>query len=699
MELPPLGNHSCSDMGCVITTMQFLAFRTWLLLWAADGVYENTNQGLGLLNAMYPAKAWLEAVGVQQDTATESLVLNITYPVTFAERLHIVTIAFFKAFFSNHRISIQPGRGISFWLDGPDICDLNNACLFKSLDYRQPRQLTTINFVQWTEQSTTEFYLNGAGMLELWNNILLKSTSGCWASSIFLGYIVRPSTTLDVLISSVPLNMPYVCCAYGAELCKKVQDTYTSMQGYTLLEVQRCSLGKAWCMKFWHGLGIAARLTLMYHICSKSRYVIGNPSDINVKIITMLSFTKNNKLPKIYSSSDDVGVWLDELGFAACSSEELHKERIYKNKGKFYGAPPQEGPVLQFTAVSSLPFSGCALQQMSGFAMNSKTPHNYGYSQFYPVQGSFSNCSMHDVLQQATTSYVGSLCCGHGQPSGVLHIQKHPDFQKCNIIVLTYIGDLKNMLRQPPDLLQHTMNTSRQTLCFLAVLDTQTARYHRVKPEVQGLAKLGAWTVVTVVNSPYWDRSSRHWSPRRQGLIFKLIGHRLFPRSEYIIWIDGKYRLRHDPRLIIRWIMHPVGDLVPNFAIFQHPIRNCSWAELQIEKGTTAIRGSDHAINMAVIEQLYMRDALPQHYGLLDSAVLVLRNTPTTQKFFCLLWSLSHNSTARDQLLFFYLLHKMSYNPGIDYLVYSPECKDLIAKHIGHLSHKWKKARYTHNQW
>jgi hypothetical protein len=66
---------------------------------------------------------------------------------------------------------------------------------------------------------------------------------------------------------------------------------------------------------------------------------------------------------------------------------------------------------------------------------------------------------------------------------------------------------------------------------------------------------------------------------------------------------------------------------------------------------------------------------------------LVSANTPATQKYFCLLWSVSHALTARDQVLFHFMMHKMDYVRGRDYFQLGPwGCTaGGIKQFVGHL--------------
>jgi hypothetical protein len=241
-----------------------------------------------------------------------------------------------------------------------------------------------------------------------------------------------------------------------------------------------------------------------------------------------------------------------------------------------------------------------------------------------------------------------------------------------------------------PAALQDIPNTPASQVCYVAAMDPETARFHNLLHTGSGgLMQLGLWTVVTFVNSPYYQSDQPHWSPRRNLHLFKLVGFRLFPNAEYIVWVDGKLRLQQDPRLTVR-ATFPNGT-THGFAIVRHPIHNSTWQELQIEKTLAGYnaRSKDHLQNLARVEELYNQYGMLKDpaAGMLDSALMILANTATTHRYFCLLWSLSHELTARDQVLFHFMMHVMSYGKGREYIEVGPaQCIiNGTTMYVGHL--------------
>ncbi|KAF6252640.1 hypothetical protein COO60DRAFT_504844 [Scenedesmus sp. NREL 46B-D3] len=656
-------------------------------------------------------------VALHQEVSSSIQAASCTVVVHIPQRppeyfLQAITSAMLQALSTNCRLQLSPLTRGQEWWDAGAACTVSNDCILESfLPINGSDSAMAVRHQNWDDLAMSEYFLNGAGLLWQWSHTpSLARGSGCWTSAAVLSYLMRPTGATQAVIDSAAAAMPdkFTCCYYGNRACQMVADRHSDLlTGVKLVQVGHshthtaCVSGDAWCSSNWSNLGAMAQRVVLHHICARSTTLIGPINGINVKVATLLHFASTSKLPELLSFEGH-NIWNDAWGFASCTSEELFKEQQHQaaHAGARYESDP---PVIHGRPYNDVPApspacGGCNDQlqctptaQLSAMTAPNKWPLlNFMGTAAHTGERRFNhNCSVDTVMNQSTRSYTGAVCCGHGSSTGLVHIQRHPQLQHCSVVVLTYIGDGKDLLKQPATL-QDIPDSPSSQVCYVAVFDPVTARFHNLAPKGSGgLMQLGMWTVVTLVNSPYYQRDLPHWSPRRNLHIFKMIGFRLFPNADYVVWVDGKLKLMQDPRLTVRATFPNGGS--ENFAIVRHPDRTSTWQEMAIEKqlaGANA-RSKDHLENLAKVEELYKQYGMPQNAtsGLLDSALMVLANTPATHKYFCMLWSLSHELTARDQVLFHFMMHHMDYARGRDYIEVGPaSCLfNGITKHIPHL--------------
>lgn len=157
--------------------------------------------------------------------------------------------------------------------------------------------------------------------------------------------------------------------------------------------------------------------------------------------------------------------------------------------------------------------------------------------------------------------------CGFITPSGydALATQAASSSAHCAIVVLTAIFGRKDKLQQPA-----RVPTALRD-CYFAVVDTESAAFlietapravrrasDAAAPGVSlSPSRVGAWRLLTLqlATSPYPQ-------PRRASRVPKLLPFRLFPRSNYSIWIDGKLKLLESPAsLVERFLSRPRAAL------------------------------------------------------------------------------------------------------------------------------------------
>jgi hypothetical protein len=178
---------------------------------------------------------------------------------------------------------------------------------------------------------------------------------------------------------------------------------------------------------------------------------------------------------------------------------------------------------------------------------------------------------------------------------------------------------------------------------------------------------------------------------------FLFAGIRVLIPQFYCNAATGKYQLMQDPRLLVSWAMdagstsNVSNQKQPSMAMFAHPVRQDAHQEMAVEKQVcpnsrcSNARSKDHLKSLARVEDLYKKAAFPPGTGLLDSAVLVKKNSVEMQRFDCLMWSMSHNTTARDQVLFHYLIHRMKWQKGKEYVMHPNTCLLKVVKYVGHM--------------
>lgn len=149
------------------------------------------------------------------------------------------------------------------------------------------------------------------------------------------------------------------------------------------------------------------------------------------------------------------------------------------------------------------------------------------------------------------------------------------------------------------------------------------------------------------------------YQDRRNAKLAKAMAWTLLPGYDYYIWHDAHCELVTDPQLIINNYLHNA-----DIALFQHPERNCSYAELQV----LASRNLDNgAYLMSALEFLQKR-SWPIGSGLFELTSFMYRPTESVQKMMLAWWALICAHTSRDQVLFPVALHdhQVKYNvlPG-----------------------------------
>nr|XP_028954410.1 uncharacterized protein LOC114823169 [Malus domestica] len=146
--------------------------------------------------------------------------------------------------------------------------------------------------------------------------------------------------------------------------------------------------------------------------------------------------------------------------------------------------------------------------------------------------------------------------------------------KKCRFVVASGIFDGYDVPHQPSNLSPR----SKKLFCFLMAVDETSLEFIKgnvtVREDNDGGKWVGIWRLVLLKHPPYDE-------PRRNGKVPKILTHRMFPNTQYSIWIDGKMELMVDPLQILeRYLWRGKHT----FAISQHKHHRSIYEEADANK-------------------------------------------------------------------------------------------------------------------
>ena len=168
---------------------------------------------------------------------------------------------------------------------------------------------------------------------------------------------------------------------------------------------------------------------------------------------------------------------------------------------------------------------------------------------------------------------------------------------------------------------------------------------------------------IAIVDQPYdttvWNLYSYYnfssidnFTHRRNAKLYKVLSTILFPDYKYIIWHDGNYELNVDPKDIIE----KYGE--HDFYTIQHPIRNCSYEEMQV----IANSGRDNPKLVESQYNYYNQQNFPKQFGLyaMGNSIKCVNVKITTLELKW--WEHITKYSSRDQCSFMYCVWDMQRN-------------------------------------
>ncbi|XP_050364726.1 probable hexosyltransferase MUCI70 isoform X2 [Argentina anserina] len=224
--------------------------------------------------------------------------------------------------------------------------------------------------------------------------------------------------------------------------------------------------------------------------------------------------------------------------------------------------------------------------------------------------------------------------------------------EKCRFVVASGIFDGYDIPHQPSNLSPR----SKKLFCFLMVVDETSFEFINgnvtVREDNSGGKWVGIWRLILLKHPPYDE-------PRRNGKVPKILTHRLFPKAQYSIWIDGKMELMVDPLLILeRYLWRDKNT----FAISQHKHHRNIYEEADSNKRRKRYARPLIDLHMKIYRYEGLEPWSPQKKTISDvpeGAIIIREHTAMSNLFSCLWFNEVDLFTPRDQLSFGYVLYRL----------------------------------------
>jgi len=131
---------------------------------------------------------------------------------------------------------------------------------------------------------------------------------------------------------------------------------------------------------------------------------------------------------------------------------------------------------------------------------------------------------------------------------------------------------------------------------------------------------------------------------------YKMLSHVLFPKYNYVIWLDGSVSLQENPRnLVEKYLSNR------DIAAFKYPYEDCIYIHAENCMSPGRFLRSSVEPNM----EFYRADGFPDHAGLCELRVVLRKNTKRVRLFNELWLETYKRWLTCDQLCFNYCLWKL----------------------------------------
>ncbi|XP_045791379.1 probable hexosyltransferase MUCI70 [Trifolium pratense] len=303
---------------------------------------------------------------------------------------------------------------------------------------------------------------------------------------------------------------------------------------------------------------------------------------------------------------------------------------------------------------------------------------NATLSQLRAADTSFNLFTGNQTFEERQRSFevkkTAMVHCGFYSVDGGFRISDEDKsyMQGCKVVVSTCAFGGGDDLYQPIGMSE----ASLKKVCYVAFWDEITLKAQElVGRRVGDDGFVGKWRIIVVQDLPFSDQ-------RLNGKIPKMLSHRLFPQSEYSIWVDSKSQFRRDPLGVLEALLWRTNSVL---AISEHGARGSVYDEAKavVKKNKAKPEEVEVQLNQ------YKKDGLPEDKrfngkkALCEASVIVRKHTPLTNLLMCVWFNEVVRFTSRDQLSFPYVLWQLKAFKNINMF---PVCtrKDLVNS-MGHI--------------
>ncbi|RDY00859.1 hypothetical protein CR513_15896, partial [Mucuna pruriens] len=250
--------------------------------------------------------------------------------------------------------------------------------------------------------------------------------------------------------------------------------------------------------------------------------------------------------------------------------------------------------------------------------------------------------------------------------------------EKCgSVVVVSAIFNDHDKIRQPRGLGSQTL----ENVCFFMFIDDITLKgleYHGLISTKSSEYKIGVWRIVKV------SKENLYENPAMNGVIPKYLVHRLFPNSQFSIWIDAKLQLVVDPLLLIHSLVISENA---DMAISKHPY----FVHTMEEAMATARWNKWWDVNALKMQmetycqyglQPWSPSKLPYASDVPDSALILRKHGVRSKLFSCLMFNELEAFNPRDQLAFAFVRDHM--NPKLKLNMFEVEVFEQVTVEYRH---------------
>lgn len=139
--------------------------------------------------------------------------------------------------------------------------------------------------------------------------------------------------------------------------------------------------------------------------------------------------------------------------------------------------------------------------------------------------------------------------------------------------------------------------------------------------------------------------------PNRNAKYYKVLPHKIFPKAEYSLWIDGSITpITHIDDLIDKYL----GE--NDWAVHKHQFRDCAYEEAMV---CGSLLKDDPDVIAKQMARYYVQEGFPMGFGLCENTILLRRHTDEVKEACEMWWEEIENGSRRDQTNFDYVRWKL----------------------------------------